>query len=316
MHREGIEFGFVTSPAAWESRTGERLPAGSLFIPDGTGLRNRAPEILAGVSSALIGTQVTLGDVDAALKRVPSPRIGLYRPWLENLDEGWTRFVLEEAEFRYSSVRNAEMRAGSLRKRYDCLILPSIATRALMDGQSPGTTEPRYAGGIGREGAANLQDFVRSGGTLVCIDEACNAAVELLGLPVANPLYGLPPEKFFCRGSSLRIRVDTGHPVGYGLPEWASAYFYEAQAFEASAGKSEGSEARVDTVARYADTALVESGRIRSGRELIAGKTAVADVGHGAGHVVLLGFRVQRNGQTHGTFRFLYNAILRSTLGG
>ena len=321
MHGVGIGFSFVTSGEGWESRTGEPMPAGSLFIPDGAGLREKAPEILAGVSSTLVGSRVESGEVDAALEDAVLPRVGLYRPWMENLDEGWTRFVLEAGEFPYASVRNAEVRTGELRDRYDCLVLPSLSTRAIVEGQAPGATEPRYAGGIGREGVASLQQFARDGGTLVCLDEACNAAIELLGLPVVSVLEGLPHEEFFCRGSSLRIRVDTDHPVGYGLPEWASAYFYEAQAFDTTArggedgDVGEGAEARVAVVARYAETALVESGRIRSGRELIAGKVAIADVAYGAGQVVLLGFRVQRNGQTHGTFRFLYNAIQRSTLG-
>lgn len=322
LHREGIGFSVVTSAEAWESRTGERVPAGSLFIPDGAGLREKAPGILAGVASALVGARAAHAEVESALEGAIPPRVGLYRPWLENLDEGWTRFVLEAVEFPYASVRNAEVRAGGLRDRYDCLVLPSISIRAIVDGQAPGATAPRYVGGIGRQGVAQLQQFARDGGTLVCIDDSCNAVIELLGLPVVSVLEGLPHEEFFCRGSSLRLRVDTGHPVGYGMPEWASAYFYEAQAFDAAARDGGGNDAdevarvRLAVVARYAETALVESGRIRNGQERIAGKAAILDVAYGAGHVVLLGFRVQRNGQTHGTFRFLYNAIQRSTLGG
>jgi len=38
------------------------------------------------------------------------------------------------------------------------------------------------------------------------------------------------------------------------------------------------------------------------------------EVGYGKGHIVLLGFRVQHRGHPHGTFRLLFNAVLRSTL--
>ena len=240
---------------------------------------------------------------------------------MENLDEGWTRFVLEQHEFPYTSVRNAEIRAGELRPRYDCLILPSMTTGQVLKGQAAGSTEPRYAGGIGRRGVASLQDYVRDGGTLVCTDEACNLPIDTFGLPVMNILQGLPQDAFFCRGSSLRIHVDVSHPVGFGLPEWASAYFYEAQAFDMAGPTGEGCDpagspgSQVHVVARYAETGLVESGRIRSGVELIAGKAAVMDVRYGEGHIVLLGFRVQRNAQTRGTYRFLFNAIQRSTMG-
>lgn len=311
MHREGISFSFITSS--------DNVPAGSLFIDDGKRVRESMPGLLEGVSSPLVNSRLPLAQLEPILERGIPPRTGVYRPWMENSDEGWTRFVLDAAESQHTSVRNAGIRAGDLRSRNDCLVLPSMSTRAIVEGQAAGATEPRYAGGIGNDGATNLQYFVRDGGTLVCIDEACNLPIEVFGLPVVNLLKGLPHEEFFCRGSSLRLRVDTGHPVGYGMPAWASAYFYEAQAFDIVAPGDDGgsnggaSEALAAVVARYAETALVESGRIRQGMELIAGKAAIVDVTYGAGHVVLLGFRVQRNAQTHGTFRFLYNSIQRST---
>ena len=192
-----------------------------------------------------------------------------------------------------------------------------MSAAAMVEGQAAGSTEPQYVGGIGSQGVANLQHFVCEGGTLVCNDEACDLPIDAFGLPVVNVLEGLPDDDFFCRGSSLRLQVDVDHPVGYGMPAWASAYFYEAQAFSTETpdpgGRPADQSAGAQVVARYAETSLVESGRIRQGTDLIAGKAAIVDVACGAGHVVLLGFRVQRNGQTHGTYRFLYNAIQRST---
>ena len=301
------------------------VPAGSLFIHDGKEVRDRLPGLLEGVSSKLIGSEVSCSEIEPALRRASAPRTGLYKPWMANLDEGWTRFVLDKFEFSYSTVHNSEIRAGGLRERFDCLILPSLSTRPILEGQAPDATEPRYVGGIGLDGVASLQYFVQEGGTLVCIDESCNLPIDLLNIPVVNILHGLSQETFFCRGSSLRIQVDTTHPVGYGMPEWASAYFYEAQAFDLIRSDEEGDDGRSDAqgpgasssatvVARYADTALVESGRIRSGEALIAGKPAIVEVRYGRGHIVLLGFRVHRNAQTYGTFRFLFNAIQRSTL--
>ena len=320
MHREGIPFGFVPFENALKLETGEHVPAGSLFIDDGQQIRDRLPNLLDGVSSTLIGSEVPYSKVKSALKEAFPPRTALYKPWMENVDEGWTRFVLDTFEFSYASVHNAEIRAGNLRERYDCLILPSLSTRLILEGQPPDATEPQYVGGIGFEGVVHLQHFVREGGTLVCLDASCNLPIDHFNIPVVNLLHGLPQTEFFCRGSSLRIQVDTEHPVGYGLPEWASAYFYEAQAFGVIPSDEEGNDVGSDTqrsaavVARYADTALVESGRIRSGEERIAGKPAIVEVKYGEGHIVLLGFGVQRNAQTHGTFRFLFNAIQRSTL--
>jgi hypothetical protein len=61
-------------------------------------------------------------------------------------------------------------------------------------------------------------------------------------------------------------------------------------------------------IARYGDEDLLVSGWLE-GEATIAGRPAAVEVGVGAGRVVLLGFRVQHRGQSHATFRLLFNAI-------
>ncbi len=325
MHREQIPFSIISSGKEWKSKTGSSIPTGSLFIRGGRKIRDKMPGILDGVSSNLIGIKESYSKMRSVLINAPAPRTGLYKPWMANLDEGWTRLVLDSFDFSYTSVHNAEILAGNLKERYDCLILPMMRTRQIIEGQAPDTTEPQYVGGIGLDGIVNLQYFVQAGGTLICTSASCNFPIEYFNIPVSNILQGKSQKEFFCRGSCLRIFVDTGHPVGYGLPEIASAYFYDAQAFEViksnekeKSGKEKPQSSdefcKVSVVARYADTALVESGRIRAGENLIKGKPAIVEVEYGKGRIVLLGFRVHRNAQTFGTYRFLFNAIQRSTL--
>jgi hypothetical protein len=46
--------------------------------------------------------------------------------------------------------------------------------------------------------------------------------------------------------------------------------------------------------------------------ERIEGKAAALEVQYGKGRVYLLGFRPQWRGQSHGTYRFFFNAIYES----
>ena len=109
------------------------------------------------------------------------------------MDEGWTRWLLEQYEFSFSNVRDAEVRAGSLGKKFDVLILPSMQTKTLLEGHKKGTIPPQYVGGIGDKGVRSIKRFVAEGGTLVTLNAASLFAVERLGLPVTNVLKDLGP---------------------------------------------------------------------------------------------------------------------------
>ena len=66
---------------------------------------------------------------------------------------------------------------------------------------------------------------------------------------------------------------------------------------------------RNDIVVRYAERNVERSGWL-NGERYIAGKTAMASIGCGQGRVVLIGFRTQNRAQTHGTYKFLFNALV------
>ncbi|MFC1633731.1 M14 metallopeptidase family protein [Planctomycetota bacterium] len=319
LFKAGVRFHVIPFQTQWHAVAGTEVPCGSFFIPDAENISEELPELIEGISSVVTGIPKSYSEVKAALRNITPPRLGLYQPWTASMAEGWTRLVLDNFEFDYTSVYNAEIRAGNLRNRYDCLIFPSISSGSIIKGRAVDTTEPQYVGGIGSEGIITLQNFVREGGTLVCIDSSCNLPIEHFNIPVRNLLREKSSKEFYCPGSILRIWIDQEHPIGYGSPEWISGYFKKSQAFELtetseSKNKDRRPEIRFPAriVARYSDTVLLESGWIR-GEGLIADKPGIVEVQYGKGKIILLGFRVQHRGQPHGTFRLLFNAILSST---
>jgi hypothetical protein len=240
------------------------------------------------------------------------PRIGLYRPWTASMDEGWTRWVLERYEIPFTSLRDAEVRAGNLSDRYDAILIADIRGRSILNGHEPGTVPARYAGGIGEAGVRALRNFVERGGTLVTFNQATRFAIEQLGLPVTDAAAELSREDFFLGTSQLEAEVDTLHPLMAGMPARASI----TTRFSPILEPGEGFDGEV--LISYPESGDPLLSGYLLGAEFLHGKAAALRVRHGEGQVVLLGFAPQWRGQPFGTLRIFLNALLlpRSVVDG
>jgi hypothetical protein len=259
-----------------------------------------------------LGLQVKTADgpAPAGALAVKAPRIGMYSPWTGgNMDEGWTRWVLEQYDFNSSTLHNAAVRAGKLREKYDVIILPDQGTRAIIDGASGQNIRPEYRGGIGDEGVGALRDFVAQGGTLVTLGAASDLAIDRLGVPLKNLKAGLTRDQHFAPGTILKIEVDTAHPLGYGMEAESYGFYNNSPFFSVGEGFS---SQKLAVVARYPNTGVVASGWLK-GEELMAGRAAVVTVDTAPGRIVLFGLRPQHRAQTHATFPMLFNALYLST---
>ena len=259
----------------------------------------------------LSATRFYIDETNAQARPLHLPRVGIYKSFLASMDEGWTRYVLEEFDVPFTSIENTDVRAGNLRSRFDTIILPDQEAEAIVNGHAAGTMPPAYGGGIGFEGVAALRVFVELGGTLVTIDGASTLPIRYFNIPVSDALDGVRNTEFYCPGSLLKMKIDTTQPLMAGMPAEQAAFFVNGRAFDVGA-RAQG----VRVLARYADAAdLLMSGWI-NGANRIAGKPAALDVAIGRGHVVLTGFGVQFRGQPHGTFKLLFNPILESAVDG
>ena len=241
-----------------------------------------------------------------------APRVAMYQPWTGgNMDEGWTRWVLEQYQFNLTSIHNADIRAGKLRQKFDAIILADQDPRAIVDGFESNAIRPEYRGGIAEAGVENLKQFVADGGTLITMGNACDLAIERLPIPVRNLKKGLTRDQHFAPGAILRLEVDTHDPIGYGVEADTYGFYINSPFFSIVEGFA---SQRTNVVARYPNTNVIASGWLK-GEELMAGRAAVVSIDMNPGKVVLFGLRPQHRAQTHATFPMLFNALYLSAPG-
>ena len=237
-----------------------------------------------------------------------APRVGLYQPWTGSMDEGWTRWVLEQYGFAPAVLHNAEIRAGALHDRFDAIVFADQQPRSILDGQTGASVREEYRGGIGEAGLDALKSFVAGGGTLVMLGAAADLAIERWPIPVRNVKRTLSRDEHFAPGTIVRVQVDPSSPLGLGLPAETWGFYNSSPFFVLT----EGFASLKTTVAvRYPNAGIVASGWLR-GEELMAGRAAVVQVDFSPGRIVLFGLRPQHRAQTHATFPLLFNALYGS----
>ncbi len=229
------------------------------------------------------------------------PRVGLYKSWTASMDEGWTRWVLEQYEVPFKNINNSEIKRGDLSENFDVIIFPDMNEGAIIKGMSEKSVPPEYAGGIEEVGVNSLIEFAKKGGTVITLNGAADFAIRQFHLGVENSIRGLRRNEFFIPGSILEVLNDTSHPVAYGYGRDEAVFFRRSPAFVAHEGRS---------VARYPAESFL-SGWVTGDQHLID-KSAIVDIPYGAGKIILIGFPAQYRGQSHATFRYLFNAIYYS----
>jgi hypothetical protein len=249
-------------------------------------------------------------------KELKGPRVALYQAWTANMDEGWTRWLLEEFGFAYTSVHNADIQAGGLRNKFDATVIPDQPANSIENGHRAGTMPQEYTGGLGPKGAEALKEFANAGGTLIFLNGATDYAISRLGLPAktvtparAGGRGGDPDitggdrvagsSEFYSPGSLLNVKVDIRSPLAYGILPEIAIWSEQSPAWDT----------QLPVVARYPDTGILASGWL-VGERVIANRAAVIDAPIGSGRAILFGMRPQYRAQSYLTFKMFFNALL------
>src|SRR5437763_1535935 len=165
------------------------------------------------------------------------PRVAIYNPWGGALDEGWTRWLLDQNGFAPKSLHPQDVKAGL--QNYDVFILPDVDKEQIANGRrraDEGSMRyqdelpAEFRGALEKEGADTLKKFVENGGTLLAFSAACDYVIDNFNIPVRNALARATD--FSVSGSLVRVSVNTNHPVTADMPKETAIYIDRGVAFD------------------------------------------------------------------------------------
>ena len=270
----------------------------------------------------------------AEMLRVGSARVGLFKPWVASMDEGWTRFVLEQYDFPLETISNEQIRSGVFTDEVDVLLFPDVSPSIISMGEPAKGSRyrrrwtpmpPKYSGGIDTvaktddtakkkkdevkqvKGGERIKKWVEAGGTVVALDSSSQYFIDLFELPVNNVLAKVDGDDFNCPGSTLQVEMNMDSPLTFGMQAKEGIYFGDSPAFQTRVPDPRFNR---NVIARYPsnDKDILLSGYLEGGK-LLEKRAAVVEIEVGKGRVILIGFRAQHRAQPVRTFKLLFNTL-------
>jgi len=288
--------------------------------------------------------------VTEGLHDVRRLRIGMYQRYGGgNIDEGWTRWIMEQFSFPVVPIMDAEIKKGDLNSKFDVILFPDDSTATIVGepaGAAPATAPAAAAGGRGGRGGAappqvpaavpaEVAGGAGRGGGIPTPPEyrtgigaegvaSLRAFVQKGGTMVtlggasnfAIERFGLSIRNAVAGKSTKEfwcpgstLKVKVDNTNPVGYGMPQDALAVYLMANPAFILTPSAHNERYEIVVRYADRDLLQSGWL-VGEQTLA-KTGGVVVAHvGSGKIVLIGFRTQHRAQTYGTFKLLFNNLI------
>ena len=315
------------------------FPAGSFLI---TGDAARVKAVVEPLGLNALGMSTA---PPVAMHELDLPRVALYSTWGNTQDVGWVRYAFDRFDVAYGLIYKERVRQGRLKDSYDVIVIPNqagTAKRLVFDIESRGTPieykkSDRFkslgaygesddiTGGMGLEGVAELDTFVKAGGVLVTLGTASYFPAE----------FGLTPRvdaarttaQFYAPGPIVDAEIlRPDHPVFYGYDKrmipvrYGSGPLLSVQ----TGGGRGGPDAPGDNNAGGDGSAVpaqgilmrypggdehVLSGLMRGATE-IRNRPAIIDQPSGKGRVLLFAGNPCYRWQNFGEFNMLFNVVL------
>ena len=315
-----------------EFKQGETtFPAGSFLVSGDAGRVRAVVESLGLTAVGLAAApQVPAHDLDL-------PRIAVYSTWGSTQDVGWVRFAFDKFELPYDLIYKDRVREGNLKSAYDVIVIPHQAgsgKRLVFDIDSRGTPiaykksdqfknlgmygeSDHITGGMGIEGVAEFDKFVKAGGVLVTLGASSFFPAE----------FGLTPKvdaartsaAFYSPGAIIDAEIlQPDNPIFYGYDKKTIPVRYgngPLLTVQTGANPFDGPPATPPptpqgVLMRYpGGDDHVLSGLMRGANE-IRNRPAIVDQPSGKGRIIMFAGNPMYRWQNFGEFNMLFNTVL------
>ncbi len=275
-----------------------------------------------GVSFTAVGSKP-----NEIANKVEPLRIALWDKYGGSISSGWVRWIFEQYHFPFNLTYAKEIDAANLNSKYDVIVFVEGAIPSLITTTSPWEEkEPKedeipseFKDHLGKITAQKsipaLQKFLNNGGRIITIGSSANLAYHL-NLPVKNALVEmvggkekpLPGEKFYIPGSVMQVDVDNNYAPNWGMSNKADVYFSASPVFKLAPEAIAQKE--VTPLAWYASATTLRSGWA-FGQAYLQDGVAAFEANVGKGKLFVYGPEITFRGQTHGTYKMLFNQLYK-----
>jgi hypothetical protein len=208
-----------------------------------------------------LGLNVTAVDKapDVTTHPVSVPRIAIVHTWLNTQDEGWFRIEFDRLGIPYTYISDQNLgKMANLRDKFDVIVFGPVRTSAqnIVRGQATfsekeaaipwkqSTVTPNFAkspdqtddirGGLGIEGVARINEFVKQGGLFVTVADNASLPIDY-GITTGVTID--PAKQLQARGSILNtVFADRRSPIAYGYDDKLAVYFNQSPILNVGGG--------------------------------------------------------------------------------
>ena len=307
------------------SATKEGMAAGSFYVPSSP----QAKAILQKNANEEGTIARATGKAPSGLIRVKTPRIALLDVYGGSMPSGWIRWLAEQYHFDAQVIFPKDIDQGGLKSRFDAIVLvtgmvPALKgageeSRYMRRDPKPDEIPTEWHRNLGsltaEKSVPKLREFMESGGRVITIGTSANLAYHL-NLPVRNAITeigpngterNVPSERYYIPGSILRVRLDSTQQSTWGMSEKTDVYFENSPVFRVNTEAV--LQGQIRPLAWFGDAAPLRSGWAWGQNYLKDGIVAF-EAPVGTGKLVVFGPEITFRGQSHGTFRLLFNQLV------